>query len=168
MDIRETLKLIYKSLTILITLALGIGAVAAWYYSTPGNGLLLVSGILAILTLIVGLSIKKLEWQDQQAESYREILDEMKARIPVSISFSSSKGPGQQLGTTTGQGVSFQVAEPDVHRVDNDMLEAARRMAADGAPIDDICRMIDPAHDRNDPFHQEAFRKIVRTMIEQA
>jgi hypothetical protein len=47
------------------------------------------------------------------------------------------------------------------------MLDEAKRMAAAGAPIDNICRAIDPAHDSHEPVHQEAFRRVVRAMIEQ-
>jgi hypothetical protein len=144
---RETLKLIYKSLMILVTVGLGVGAVAAWWYATPGNGLLLISGILAILTLIAGLSINKLEWQDQRVETFASIFRDMR--------------------TMKDGAISIQYAEPEVHRVDAAALEDAKQMAAAGAPIDDICRAIDPDHDRHDPAHQEAFRKLVRAMIEQ-
>lgn len=144
---REAFKLIYKSLMILVTVGLGIGAIAAWWYATPGNGLLLVCGILAILTLIAGLSINKLEWQDQQAATFAGIFRDMRAMKNCAI--------------------SIQYAEPEVHRVDAAGLKDAKRMAAEGAPIDAICRAIDPGHDRNDPAHQEAFRKIVWAMIKQ-
>jgi hypothetical protein len=147
MPIREALKLIYRNLMILITAALGLGTIAAWWYATPGNGLLLVSGILAILTLIAGLSINKLEWQDRHAETFAGIVRDMRF--------------------LKDDAVSIQYAEPEVHRVDAAGLDDAKRMAAAGAPIDDICRAIDPEHDRHDPAHQEAFRKIVRAMIEQ-
>lgn len=145
MPIREIFKLVYKIGMILATLGLGIGAVAAWYYATPGNGLLLVSGILALLTLIVGPSISKLEDQDRQAETWRGIVQS----VPQHIKF------------------AVRHAEPEVHRVDAAGLEDAKRMAAEGASIDDICRSIDPQHDRHDPARREAFRNIVRTMIEQ-
>ncbi len=144
---REAFKLIYKGLMILVTAALGIGAVAAWWYATPGNGLLLISGILAILTLIAGLSINKLEWQDQQAETFAGIFRDMRV--------------------LKDGAVSIQFAEPEVHRVDAAGLEDAKRLAAAGASIDDICRAIDSDHDRHDPAYQEAFRKLVRSMIEQ-
>ena len=54
-----------------------------------------------------------------------------------------------------------------MHRVDANVLAEAKRMAADGAPIDDLCRMVDPGHDRNDELHREAFRRIVQAMIDE-
>ena len=51
--------------------------------------------------------------------------------------------------------------------MDAALLNEAKRMAASGTPIDDICRMIDPDHDRHAPVHQEVFRNIVRAAIEQ-
>jgi hypothetical protein len=144
MEPRETFKLIYKILMILVTIGLAIGAAAAWWYATPGNGLLLIAGILAILTLLSGLSIKKLEWQDQQTRQFASIVDDMRSNVKLSFSHS----------------------DPEVHLVDNAAFNRAKAMAASGEPIDEICRMIDPGHDRHDPAHQEALRRVVTAMID--
>lgn len=143
---RSLFKRIYKIGMIVVTLTLGGGAVLAYLSATPGNGLLLVAGILALLTLIAGLSINKLEWQDQQAETYRQIGEEIRGRIKLATRYS--------------------YAEPEVHRVDAAMVEEAKRMAGEGASIDDICTAIDPGHGAHDPAHQEAFRRVVRAMID--
>lgn len=145
---RGLLKLIYKVSMIALTLMLAGGAILAYVNATPANMLLLVSGILAILTLMAGASISKLDDQDKRAESYRQLGQDIRKLVSVST--------------------SFGYAEPDVHRVDAATVEEAKRMASNGAPIDDICRAIDPGHDDHLPVHQEAFRKIVQTMIEQA
>ncbi len=141
---RETFKLIYRSLMTFLTVVLGGGAILAWWHSTPANGLMLVAGILSLLTLMAGLSIFKLDWMDAEAEQFRTIIQSM---------------PKPQIN------VSY--AEPEVHKVDAVMLEEAKRMHADGRPIDEICRAIDPDYDRQDEAHQGAFRCIVRAMIEQ-
>jgi hypothetical protein len=167
MGARETLKLIYKVTMIVVTAALAAGAVAAWWYATPANGLLLVAGILAILTLIAGLSINKLEWQDQQAEGYREIADDIRTGLGQLRSVRGAGSDGMVKFSFGTVPVDVEVAEPEVHRVDPAMLDEAKRMAAAGAPIDNICRTIDPAHDSHEPVHQEAFRRVVRAMIEQ-
>ena len=143
---RSLFKLIYKVGMTIVTLLLGAGAVFAYLSATPGNGLLLVSGILALLTLMAGLSISKLDWQDEQAEKFRQIGEEFRGLVQLSTSHVHT--------------------EPEVHRVDSRTVDEARRMAADGAPLDDVCRMIDPDHDRNDRYHQEAFRRIVQAMID--
>jgi hypothetical protein len=145
--VRDVFKLIYKIGMIVVTLMLIVGAVAAYWVATPGNQLLLISGILAILALMAGLSITKLDWQDQQARAYGQLGQDIRKLVKVST--------------------RYEYAEPEVHRVDAAKLEDAKRMAANGAPIDDICRSVDPEHDRHDEPHQEAFRKLVRTMIEQ-
>ncbi len=143
---RDLFKRIYKIGMILVTLGLGAGAALAYVSATPGNGLLLVSGILAVLTLMAGLSISKLDEQDEQAETYREI--------------------GQDIRKLMSFSTSHTFADPDVHRVDAATLEKARRMAAEGTSIDEICRVIDPAYDGHDPAHREAFRRVVRAMLE--
>lgn len=143
---RSIFKLIYKIGMILLTVMLASGAILAYVSATPANMLLLVSGILAVLTLIAGLSISKLDDQDKQAETYREIGQDIRKLVKVST--------------------NYGYAEPEVHRVDSATVEEAKRMAKDGAPIDDICRSIDPGHDGHDPAHKEAFRKIVQAMVE--
>ncbi len=143
---RSLFKLVYKVVMILVTLMLGGGAVLAYVSATVGNGLLLVSGILALLTLMAGLSITKLDDLDRQAEAFREVGQDMRKLVKVST--------------------HHVHAEPEVHRVDMAALEQARRMDREGASIDSICRLIDPAHDANDPAHQEAFRKMVRAMLD--
>lgn len=144
---RNLLKLIYKIGMIVLTLMLAGAAILAFANATMGNGLALVGGILTVFTLIAGLSISKLDWQDKQAENYRPL-----GNLRDSINFSTN----------------YTFAEPEVHRVDLATVEEAKRMASDGAPIDDICRVIDPGHDGHLPAHKEAFRKIVQAMIEQA
>lgn len=173
---RELFKLIYKVAMILVTLAFAGGAVLAYVSATPGNGLLLISGILAFLTLIAGLSITKLDDQDERAATYRTIIDDVRSRVvrvppgvrPVANP-SGEPGSDAWLEGISGKPItmSVQYSEPEVHRVDSSMLEEAKRMAADGAPIDDICRVVDPEHDRRDPYYQEAFRRVVKSMIEQ-
>ena len=173
---RELFKLIYKVAMILVTLAFAGGAVLAYVSATPGNGLLLVSGILAILTLIAGLSITKLDDQDERAATYREIIDDVRSRVTwVTPNIRPAARPADEPGGDTeleripGEPISVSVhySEPVVHQVDSAMLEEAKRMAADGAPIDDICRRVDPGHDRRDPYYQEALRRVIKTMIEQ-
>jgi hypothetical protein len=143
---RDWFKRIYKVGMILVTLTLGGLAVLAYLESTPGNGLLLISGILALLTLIAGLSISKLDDRDAQAESYRQIGEDIRNLVKMSTHRVHS--------------------EPEVHRVDLAALEQARRMDQEGASIDSICRLIDPGHDGHDPAHQAAFRKMVRAMLD--
>ena len=145
---RSLFKAIYKAGMILVTLTLAGLAILAYLSADSGNGLLLISGILALLTLIAGLSISKLDDMDARGETYRQIGGEIRNLVKVS---------------------TYQVqSEPEVYRVDAAGLEDARRMASEGVPIDDICRAIDPAHGEHDPLHQQAFRKIVQAMIAQA
>jgi hypothetical protein len=143
---RSLLKLIYRIGMTLVTLVLAAGTVLAYVSATPANGLLLVSGILAILTLMAGVSIPKLDWRNEQAERLGQIGAEFRELVQLSTSHVHT--------------------EPEVHRVDSGTVDEARRMAAGGAPIDDICQMIDPAHEGNDRFHQDAFRRIVQAMID--
>lgn len=169
MAIRETLKRIYRITMIGVTVVFGIATAAAYFSATSGNGLLLVAMIMAVLTLMAGLSIFKLDWQDEEAKAYRGIAQDLITRFgrpQLSDGIGAIARPG--TGGDSRFQFTFQVAEPEVHRVDAAGLDDAKRMAAAGAPIDDICRSIDPDHEGHDAAHQEAFRKIVRAMIEQS
>ena len=171
MPARDVFKLVYKIGMIAVTLMLIGLAYVAYRSATPGNGLLLITGILGILALIAGLSISKLDDQDEQAATYRSILDDVRKSTRFSIRFGGpgarDVAPAMSDGTRTIANLSESFADPEVHHVDGAMLDTAKRMASEGAPIDDICRTVDPDHDRHDPAHQEAFRRIVKAMIEQ-
>ncbi len=145
--VRSLFKRIYKIGMILITTVLAALTVISYMSATPGNGLLLITGILAIGTLIAGLSISKLDDQERQGEIYRQIGQEFRGLVQ---------------GSTT-----FGYASPDVHRIDAATVEEAKRMASDGASIDDICSAIDPEHVAHDPAHRQAFRNVVQAMIDQ-
>lgn len=143
---RSLFKRIYKIGMILVTVTLGGLAILAYVSATPANGLLLMSGILALLTLIAGLSITKLDDQDRQAETFRQVGQDIRNLVKVST--------------------AHEYAEPEVHRVDLAVLEQARQMDQQGASIDAICGLIDSGHDGHDPAHREAFRKMVRAMLD--
>jgi hypothetical protein len=169
MTARDILKLIYKCCMIAATITLLALAFLAYRTATPGNGQLLISGILMILALMSFLSIWKLDWQDEQAETYRGILGEMRSLIPNSININKGGLPaGGKSEWTTAEGtpVSIQFAAPEVYRLDADAVEAAKRMAAEGRPIDDICRLIDPGYDGQDAMYQTAFQQVVRAMLD--
>lgn len=114
---RSLFKRIYKVAMIVVTLVLAGGAILAYLNATTANGLLLIAGILAILTLMAAVSISKLDDQDRRAETYRQIGQDIRNLVKVST-------------TRT-------YAEPEVHRVDMAALEEARRMDQDGASIDE-------------------------------
>ena len=173
MPARDVLKLVYKAGMIAATVVLAVLAYLAYRSSTPGTGDVLLSIILAILAFFALLSIPKLDWQDEQAETYRGMFDDLR-RLRANVRFTSGPPPADSLptgakpgGAPTGPHMTVHFAEPEVHRVDANVLDQARRMAAEGAPIDDICRMVDPGHDRNDELHREAFRRIVQAMIDE-
>lgn len=174
-SVRDVLKLIYKLGVLAAALTLGALAYLAYAGSTAGSGDVLLSIVLGVLALLALLSVPRLDWQDEQAEIYRGIFDDMRTRFPLEVKFAGTpESPpgaapqgGGQWTIGTGAPVSVRHGEPEVHRVDASMVDKARRMASEGAPIDDICRMIDPGHDRDDSFHQQALRRIVQAMIEQ-
>jgi hypothetical protein len=172
MPVREIARLIYKVGMIAITLTLIGLAYLAYRTATPGNQQLLIAGILGMLALITGLSITKLDDQDEQAATYRGMLDDLRKHVKFSMSTAQpgmpDAGPAAPEGMTSLGSTTISFAEPEVHHVDSSMLDTAKRMAADGMPIDDICRAVDRDHDRHDPIHQEAFRRVVKAMIEQA
>jgi hypothetical protein len=170
MPVRDVFKLVYKIGTIAVTLVLIGLAYLAYREATPGNGLLLITGILGMLALITGLSISKLDDQDERLATYRGIFDQLRKGTKVSVQFAEPEArdvvPAMPDGVRTIADMNVSFAEPEVHHVDNGLLATAKRMAEDGSPIDDICRAIDRDHDSHDPIHQEAFRRIVHAMLE--
>lgn len=173
MPVRKVLKLVYKVGMIAATITLSILAYLAYQSSTPGTGDVLMSLVLGVMALLALLSIPKLDWQDERAETYRGMLDEARRRFSFNVQFTGASKPssvaapsstGPLWGEPDSQ-VTVNFAEPEVHRVDAKLVDDAKRMSAAGAPIDDICRMIDPDHDCHDPMHREAFRRIVQAMV---
>lgn len=173
MAVRDVARLVYKIGMIAATVALSFLAYAAYRSSTPGTGDVLLSWILGILAFLALLSIPKLDWQDEQAETYRKMLDDVRKRLSFNVEFTSGNEPGRDAATAStiagrmdlGSPVTVNFAEPEVHRVDANMVTEAKQMAAAGASLDDICRVIDPDHDGHDPMHREAFRRIVQAMV---
>ena len=144
MRARQTFKLVYKVGMTAVTVALAGFAFLAWREATPGNGLLLIAGILAVLALMALLSISKLDDQDRQAATWAGIIGDARKTFRV----------------TTGS-----VAPPEVHRVDAETFAAARTMAAAGAQIDDICRVVEPGFDRLDAMHRQALRQMMQEAV---
>lgn len=157
---RNAFKAFYRVVMTLVTLTFLVAAFFAYWYSTPANGLLLVAVLALGIALVSGLSISRYDDEDRQLESNREIIDEVRSAIPISM----------QLGRSvfTGEPVTYSVAEPEVHRLDQQALDEAKAMAARGEPIDSICCFVDPAFDGRAPTYKQAFRKLVQSMIEQA
>jgi len=173
--VRDLLKNIHKALSILVFLFLTGLAFLAYRESTAANGLLLVASVLGVLALIAFLSIDKAEEQDRRAENLHNIIRDVHSLARPGLRF-GKRGRADEGGTAVGTvswsygtaPITAEFAGPEVHRIDSATVEEARRMADEGASIDDICRMIDPGHDGNDRFHQEAFRRLVSAMLDQA
>jgi hypothetical protein len=62
--------------------------------------------------------------------------------------------------------VSTAAAPPQVHRMDKAMLAHVKRMAAEGASLDDICKMVDPRYPNWDDVQRTAFRQLIRAVID--
>ena len=140
---RQYLVMVYNVLTLIAALTLLGGAIAAWWVATPGNGLLLVALILAVLALIGFLSIGKYDRQQRRAEEWRGAWDDLASKINVVTSH----------------------ADPDVHVMDGKAVATARRMAADGASLDDICRATERKFSSWDEPRREAFRRVMQAML---
>lgn len=172
---RQVLMLIHGLGMLAVAVALGGLALLAYSTATPANGQLLIAGVLALLAFLALLSLPKLKWQDEEATTLRGIVDDAATRFPVTLRFgkgglSGSTGTDSGVLNWTGDAgapVTVRFSEPEVHRVDASLVEQAKGMAAQGASVDEICRLVDPDHDSHDPVHQEAFRRIVRALVEE-
>jgi len=145
-DPRMLLARVYQVLVLLAGFALLAGAVAAWWAATPGNMLLLVAGILFLLSLIVILSADKYTRQIRQAEEWRGVWDELASKIDIQTVH----------------------AGPQVHVVDKNAVATAKRMKADGASLDDICRATERGYAAWDEPQRAAFRRVMQAMLEHA
>ncbi|HYD38574.1 MAG TPA: hypothetical protein VEA60_13240 [Allosphingosinicella sp.] len=172
---RDVLKRIYRIGMIAATITLAALACLAYASSTAGTGDVLLSIVLGGLAFFALLSIPRLDWRDDQADVYRGILDDMRTRFPFDVEFTTAgerpAGPASASAMNgragAGAPISVRFAETEVHRVDADRVGEARRMAAEGRTIDDICRLVDPGHDGHDASRQQALRRIVQAMLDQ-
>lgn len=144
-DPRQFLKTVYKILMFMVATFLFAGAFFSWQAATPANQLLLVSGILALLSLMAFLSIGKLDRQDITAEEYRNLLGDLLDKVQVSTSFSA----------------------PQVQRIDSDTLRRAQQKFQDGTALDDVCRSINGDFDSWDKAQQKTFQQVLKAAIEQ-
>ena len=171
--IRQLLVLIRGIGMLAAAIVLGTLAYLAYSTATPGNGQLLIAAVLGVLALLALLSIPTRAIDYELAPDRRALPD---LGFPVTVRFGmggnrSPEVPGSgPLRWSAGEGAPMTIlsGEPEVHRLDLAMLGEAKRRAAEGASIDELCRMIDPAHDRHDAIHQEVFRRMVRTAIDHA
>jgi hypothetical protein len=64
--------------------------------------------------------------------------------------------------------IAISNADSDVHVLDKKAVATAKRMAADGASLDDICRATERNFPDWDEPRQDAFRRVMKTMFEDA
>lgn len=155
----EIFRTVYRTLMALVTLGFLAAAFLAYWHSTPANGMLLVAGLLFVIAILTGLSISTHDDRHRRILAERETLDRACSLFSGNLRFGKAIR-GQPAG------LHFETAEPEVHSMDMAAVDEAKRMAADGASLDDICRYVDPGFDGRDMLYREAFRRMVQTMID--
>ncbi|HEU5285434.1 MAG TPA: hypothetical protein VFU20_02855 [Sphingomicrobium sp.] len=158
-DPRIVLRNIYRALSALIVGFLLVGTVFTYLAATPANGLLLISGILAVLTLITFLQVlnfdRKMERRADPADRndlMRTISDDLAEKI--------------EAGLRGDVPVRWHVGAPEVYEIGEEDFARARAMLDEGMQIDEICRDLDGEYAGWSEPRQRAYQGLIRTALD--
>lgn len=127
---------------------------------SPDDGSYLITGVLAIATLLLGSYLQNLD-RRLQATAMDPAASEKFLR-GVKSDFATNVAGALLDGTT----VELSIAEPEVHAIDIAGLDRARTMLAHGKSMDEVCRAAEPAYGDWDIGHQQAFQAVMRAAVE--
>lgn len=160
-DHRAVLAKMFRGLSLLVVAVLLFLTVTSYFYSTPGTGDILLTIVLAAATLIASMHLLRLDRRYNRSPDARDVTDVQQAAQAAW----SRMWDDALSGRLT---VNLQVGEPEVHKIDAEGLARARAMLAEGKTIDEICGSIDSNYKNWLPPHQQAFRGIIQTALDQA
>lgn len=158
--IRRGLAAVFKGLSILIIGVLATLTVISYFYSTPGTGDILVTIVLAAVTLIVTMHLLGRVSLYDSAPDPRLLTE---AGRPTETRLSHMLGEALSGRVT----VNWEVAAPEVHKMDLDDLARARVMVSQGKSIDDVCLAVNKDYAGWSPPHQQAFRAVIEAAVNQ-
>jgi hypothetical protein len=156
---KHVFRKVFRVLAGLIVATLLTLTVLAYRDSTPGTGDVLLSIVLAVVTLLAAARLLEIDRRHD-----REPDPALKAALHEAIQGDLSGKIQEAL--SGGVKVKWNVSSPEVHRIDEDGLALARSMADKGKSIDDICRAMDSDYASWSPPHQQAFRNVMQAALD--
>lgn len=157
---RSLLAKVFRALALLIVATLIALTVASYFQSTPGTGDILLTIVLAVVTVLAGAHLMSLDRRYHRPADPRDVLD-----VRQSLEANIGRMVGEALAGKVQ--VNWDIGSPEVHRMDRDTLAKARVMASEGRLMDEICSMVDGNYANWSPPHQEAFRNLIQAAIDQ-
>ncbi len=113
-----------------------------------------------MVTLIVALKLHN--WRDKYHNP------EQDAALRADFNWNVQSDLSRKLAAALSEApVRWEIGSPEVHRMDQETVDRARAMAAEGRSMDDICGSIEPAYEGWGSPHRQAFQAVVRAMIEE-
>ena len=156
---KHVFRKVFRVVAGLIVATLLALTVLAYRDSTPGTGDVLLSIVLAIATLIAAARLLEID-----RRHHREPDPALTAALHEAVHGELSSKIREAL--SGGVKVEWNVAAPQVHRIDEDGLALARSMADKGKSIDEICRAMDSDYAGWSPPHQQAFRNVMQAALD--
>lgn len=153
-DVRGVLTAVLKGLSILIVAFFAAATIAAYVAATPGNGLLLVSMLLAAVTLIVGMHLHKI---------YRRFA---RPRIDPARAVPTDLASWLGAALLNKAQVRWELGSPQVHSIDRETLTRAQAMLAEGRSLEEVCRSIDSGYDSWSAPRRQAWQAVLRAAVE--
>ena len=159
-DIKKTLHTVSRVLAFIIVASLAALTVASYFATDPNDGSRLLTIVLAAGTAILALHLHRIDRRHRPT------------RGGGSLETAVARDGRADLASMIGAAllrrgkVEWTIAPPEVYSMDQQTLDRARAMAADGTPMEEICRSIAPDYSQWDPAHQQAYEGVVRAAIE--
>lgn len=159
-DFKRTLLTIHRILAFILVASLAALTVGSYFATNPNDGSRLLTIVLAAGTLMLAVHLHGIDRRHRPTPGDRALEASLTADVRSDLA--------QKIGAALLRGgrVEWQVASPEVYSIDRETLDRARAMAADGRPMDEICRSIAPDYDQWGAAHQQAYRSVVRAAIE--
>lgn len=156
---KRLMRKVFRVLSAVVIAALLALTFLSYQASTPGTGDILLTVVLAAVTLITFMHLLKIDrWHNPEpgpamkADLGQPVQNDLASKIQAALS-----------GAVP---VEWNFASPEVHRIDNEGLALARAMSDEGKSMDEICRALDADYAGWSPPHQQAFRNVMQAALD--
>jgi len=159
-DLKRTLLAVSRVLGILLVGSLAALTIISYFETDPDDGSRLFTIVLATGTLILGHHLHRMDRRHRPIGS--------DGALQSSPEFDVRAELARKIGTAmlAGGKVEWKVASPEVYSLDQNTLDRAKAMVAEGSAMDQICRAIAPQYEAWDFQHRQAYQAVVRAAIE--
>jgi hypothetical protein len=158
--VRIAVRTFLRALSAILLAYLVTITIVSYLEASPHDGSYLVTGVLAIATLLLGGYLHRMDQRFRTTESDGTLGDDLLRTVHADL---ATKIGSALLGGTK---VELNVASPAVHRMDLEALQRGRSLLAEGRSLDEICRTIEPDYGGWVPGHQQAYQSVLRAALE--